>query len=391
MPRKHTSMAPAVILRVTALLRFILLVAGAATATATAARFSRVFSFGDSLTDTGNLVLLPAGRDVPERRLPYGQTFFHRATGRASDGRIAIDFIAEALELPRLKPYLAGEGADGFRHGANFAVGGATARDAGFFQRRGLRSVPVSLATEMGWFKELLPLLASSCPQEQRKITASSLFFVGEMGGNDYLNAIFQNRTLDEAKTFVPGIIDAIRSSLTELVGVGAKTVLVQGMLPIGCEPRVLELFKLKHGRSTGGDGDYDADTGCLTSFNELAEQHNRVLTAALDELRRAHPGTAIVYADLYRAVTDIAVSPRRYGFGGEPLFACCGGGGGPYNVRLAARCGDEGTAACGEPSEYVSWDGIHYTEAANRVIARGIVEGRYTVPPISLSVSSSD
>jgi hypothetical protein len=59
--------------------------------------------------------------------------------------------------------------------------------------------------------------------------------------------------------------------------------------------------------------------------------------------------------------------------------------------VRLAARCGDEGTAACGEPSEYVSWDGIHYTEAANRVIARGIVEGRYTVPPISLSVSSSD
>lgn len=63
----------------------------------------------------------------------------------------------------------------------------------------------------------------------------------------------------------------------------------------------------------------------------------------------------------------------------------------GPYNVRLAARCGDEGTAACGEPSEYVSWDGIHYTEAANRVIARGIVEGRYTVPPISLSVSSSD
>jgi hypothetical protein len=102
---------------------------------------------------------------------------------------------------------------------------------------------------------------------------------------------------------------------MQELIGVGAKTVLVQGMLPIGCEPRVLELFKLKHGRSTAGDdSDYDAATGCLKSFNELAEQHNRALTAALDELRRAHPGTAIVYADLYRAVTDIAVSPRRYG-----------------------------------------------------------------------------
>uniref|UniRef100_A0A0E0M7B0 GDSL esterase/lipase n=1 Tax=Oryza punctata TaxID=4537 RepID=A0A0E0M7B0_ORYPU len=223
---------------------------------------------------------------------------------------------------------------------------------------------------------------------EERKITASSLFVVGEMGGNDYLNAIFQNRTLDEAKSFVPGIIDAIRSSLAELIGVGAKTVLVQGMLPIGCEPRLLELFK--HGRSAG-NGDYDSETGCLTSFNELAELHNRALNHALDELRRAHPGTVIVYADLYRAVTDIAVSPRRYGFGCGPLFACCGGGGGPYNVRLAARCGDEGAAACGEPSEYVSWDGIHYTEAANRVIARGIVEGQYTTPPISLSVFSSD
>ncbi|KAF0892747.1 hypothetical protein E2562_017710 [Oryza meyeriana var. granulata] len=206
------------------------------------------------------------------------------------------------------------------------------------------------------------------------------------MGGNDYLIAFFQNRTLDEAKTFVPGIIDAVRSSLTELIEVGAKTVLVQGMLPIGCEPRLLELFK--HSRHAG---DYDAETGCLTSFNELAEQHNSALNHVLDELRRAHPGTAIVYADYYRAVTDIAASPRRYGFGGEPLFACCGGGGGPYNVNLTARCGDEGTAACGDPSEYVSWDGIHYTEAAYRVIARGIVEGQYTTPPILLSEFSSN
>ena len=101
---------------------------------------------------------------------------------------------------------------------------------------------------------------------------------------------------------------------MQELIGVGAKTVLVQGMLPIGCAPRVLALFTLTHGRSPAGAAGAYAATGCLKSFTELAEQHNRALTAALDELRRAHPGTAIVYADLYRAVTDIAVSPRRYG-----------------------------------------------------------------------------
>uniref|UniRef100_A0A0D9XJB6 GDSL esterase/lipase n=1 Tax=Leersia perrieri TaxID=77586 RepID=A0A0D9XJB6_9ORYZ len=377
---------PRVSLRVSIILHFILVRAALAAdgvesslAGGLKTRFSRVFSFGDSLTDTGNLVRLPAARDVPERRLPYGQTYFHRATGRASDGRLAIDFIAEALELPHLTPYLAGESAGDFRHGANFAVGGATANDAGFFERRGLKSsVPVSLATEMAWFKELLQHLASSSAQEQREITASSLFVVGEMGGNDYLIAFFQNRTLDEAKTFVPGITDAIRSFLTELIGLGAKTILVQGMLPIGCEPRILELFKNSHVA-----GDYDDETGCLKSINELAEQHNRELTGVLDELRLAHTGTAIIYADFYRAVTDIAASPRKHGFGGEPLLACCGGGGGPYNVKLTARCGGEGTAVCGDPWEYVSWDGIHYTEAANRVIARGIMEGQYTTPLI--------
>jgi hypothetical protein len=33
-----------------------------------------------------------------------------------------------------------------------------------------------------------------------------------------------------------------------------------------------------------------------------------------LRQLRRAHPGVAILYADLYAAVADIIVSPRKYG-----------------------------------------------------------------------------
>lgn len=150
-------------------------------------------------------------------------------------------------------------------------------------------------------------------------------------------------------------------------------------MLPLGCEPRLLELFK----RGRRAD-DYDAKSGCLISYNELAEEHNRALNRLLDELRQAHPGTAIVYADYYRAVTDITVSPRNYGLGDSPLFACCGGGG-PYNVNLTAGagCSQEVSTACADPSEYVSWDGVHYTEATNRIIARGILEGPYATPPI--------
>jgi hypothetical protein len=54
----------------------------------------RVFSFGDSLADTGNFPFL-YGNDSrePALRPPYGETFFRRATGRFSDGRLIVDFI----------------------------------------------------------------------------------------------------------------------------------------------------------------------------------------------------------------------------------------------------------------------------------------------------------
>jgi hypothetical protein len=80
-------------------------------------------------------------------------------------------------------------------------------------------------------------------------------------------------------------------------------------MIPLGCEPQLLTLYK----GSVDAAG-YDPQSGCITRLNGLAELHNRELRRVLGGLRRAHPGTAIVYADLYRAVTDIIVSPRECG-----------------------------------------------------------------------------
>jgi lysophospholipase L1-like esterase len=45
--------------------------------------------------------------------------------------------------------------------------------------------------------------------------------------------------------------------------------------------------------------------------------------------------------------------------------------------------CGFDGAAACAEPSTYLSWDGIHMTQAAYRAMSRLIYHGKYLQPQI--------
>ncbi|KAK1642707.1 hypothetical protein QYE76_060512 [Lolium multiflorum] len=337
------------------------------------ARYDRVFSFGDSLTDTGNSAILPATAGGPFTNPPYGETYFKRPNGRASDGRLVIDFIVESLRLPQPEPYLAGSTADDFRHGVNFAVGGATALDMDFLQSKGITSfVPVFLSNQTTWFNGVLQLLASA-RNKQRSLMASSLFHFGEIGFNDYSFAllnVLSNDTVSLAESLVPHVVGAIRSALLDVIAAGARTMVVAGMIPMGCEPELLALLP-------GVAADYyDRASGCITPFNQVAQLHNRELNRMLCQLRRAHPRTSIHYGDLYHPVTAIVSSPTKYGFGGMPLAACCGGGGGPYNFNFTFFCGTPLSSACADPSGSVSWDGIHYTEAANRFVAHAMLRG---------------
>lgn len=62
--------------------------------------FSSLFSFGDSLTDTGNLFFISSPQSPNCLLPPYGQTYFHRPTGRCSDGRLILDFLGTAQIPP---------------------------------------------------------------------------------------------------------------------------------------------------------------------------------------------------------------------------------------------------------------------------------------------------
>ncbi|TVU37577.1 hypothetical protein EJB05_10899, partial [Eragrostis curvula] len=372
-------------------------------------RFARLFSFGDSITDNGNwlrYVSSPGG----VASSPYGDTFFRRPTGRFCDGRIIIDYVgelscpcsshqrtyvrpvltrmprvpcvidraADALGLPFLTPYLAGNSSRDFANGANFAVGGATALGKDYFTAKNVDDgFTPSLQGQVTWFKNVTRMLATD-EQGLSDLMASSLFLVGEIGGNDYNRPLFGGKSVDEVTTYIPDVVAAISSAVTELIGLGAKTIVVPGNFPIGCSPGYLTMFP------THDTAQFDA-TGCLRWANHLAVLHNSALVVELARIRRRHPGVAVVYADYYSAVVDLVANPGEQGFGDQPLVSCCGGGG-PYNVNFSVQCGTSRSTACSDPGAAVSWDGFHFTEHAYKVIADGVLQGPYAVPSILTS-----
>lgn len=339
--------------------------------------YKSIFSFGDSLADTGNFLHDSGNNSGPVAHLPYGETHFHRATGRFSDGRLIVDFIAQAMGLPLVPPFLAGKSTQDFRYGANFAVAGVTALNNDFFRAKGLTVVwpEYSLGTQIKWFKQLLPSLCSS-DSDCKGLMSSSLFLMGEIGWNDYNHPFTQGRTVDELRTFVPQIIHAISSAITDLIKLGAKTLVVPGIVPSGCVSMYLTVFQSQKKE------DYDPQTGCIKWVNEFSEHHNRLLSEELDRLRRLHPHVTIINANYYEALMSIFRSPQKFGFKKAPLDACCGGDG-PYHLNLSLRCGDPMTTVCQDPSRYVFWDGTHLTEAAYEIISRGLLEGPYATPSI--------
>ncbi|CAO2191251.1 unnamed protein product [Urochloa humidicola] len=359
----------------------VLVLVGAAPA---AGCYPRVFSFGDSLADTGNYAFF-YGNDSgqPALRPPYGETFFHRPTGRFCNGRIVLDFIAATLGLPFVPPYLSGRSAEDFACGANFAVGGATALSPEFFRDRGFDGMGnrVHLDMEMKWFRELLDLLCPGNLAGCSDMMNKSLFLVGEIGGNDYNIPLLSRVPFQKIRTFTPSVVAKISSTITELIQLGAKTLVVPGNLPIGCIPRYLMIFK------SDKEEDYEPQTGCLRWMNEFSRYHNKLLMKELKNLRKLHPGVTIIYADYYGAAMEIFLTPEQYGIE-NPLVACCGGGG-PYGVSPTTKCGYGEYTVCDNPEKYGSWDGFHPSEAAYKVIAMGLLRGSYTQPSIASTTSS--
>ncbi|KAM3348029.1 hypothetical protein ACQJBY_021749 [Aegilops geniculata] len=360
------------------LIGFALIVAGLWPLHAAAQKYAAIFNFGDSLADAGNLVVDGIPEYLATARLPYGMTYFGYPTGRVSDGRLVVDFIAQELGLPLLPPSKAHNAS--FHRGANFAITGGTSLDTSFFEARGMRHTvwnSGSLHTQLKRFQDMKPSICNS-PKECRDLFRRSLFIVGEFGGNDYAAALGAFLPVQKVHTFVPHIVDSIGKGIEKLIAEGAVELVVPGVLPIGCLPVYLSIFLKQQPEM------YGPRSGCIKDLNTLSWVHNALLQRKIAELRKKHPGVRIMYADYYTAVTQFVLHADKWGFLKQTPKTCCGAPGvGVYNFNLTSKCGEPGAYACKDPSNHWNWDGVHLTEAAYGHIAKGWLYGPFADPPI--------
>ncbi|PIA50579.1 hypothetical protein AQUCO_01200044v1 [Aquilegia coerulea] len=329
--------------------------------------FQLLYNFGDSISDVGNLIREgPAGARSYAARLPYGETTFRRPTGRCSNGLLMIDYIATALRLPLLNPYLNPSAA--VDHGVNFAVAGSTALDSSFFRERNLH-VPASnspLSTQLNWFRDHLSRVCHN-PVECANRLEHSLVFVGEIGGNDYNYGFFQGKSMEEIRSYVPQVVQAITNAVREVIHAGAVRIVVPGNFPIGCIPIYLTAFQTSDPRA------YD-DMKCLAGLNGFARYHNDYLQGALAELRHEFPDVVILYGNYYAAFESIIHRASSLGFDVANAAKACCGVGGAYNFDSNRMCGSPGVPVCPNPARRIHWDGVHLTQDAYMHMAQWLL-----------------
>nr|XP_027095716.1 GDSL esterase/lipase At3g26430-like [Coffea arabica] len=354
--------------------------------TLTECNFPAIFNFGDSNSDTG--ALSAAFGQAPP---PNGETYFHSPAGRFSDGRLVVDFIAESLGLRYLSAYLDSVGSN-FSHGANFATAGSTIRpqNTTIFQSG---YSPISLGVQFTQYSDFHTrsqivrkqggVFELLLPEENDFPRALYTFDIGQNDTAGYK----LNMSTEQVKAYVPDVLGQLSKVIENVYDQGGRSFWIHNTGPVGCLPYVMDRFPV-----TAAQID---KFGCASPYNEVAQYFNLRLKEAIVQLRKALPLAAITYVDIYSVKYSLISQARKLGFQ-NPFLACCGHGG-KFNYNRFIKCGSKkivnGTEiviakSCKDPSLRINWDGVHFTEAANKWIFDQIANGSFSDPTVSLSLA---
>lgn len=320
-----------------------------------------LYAFGDSLLDSGNNNLLPTFAKADF--YPYGFNFEQGPTGRFTNGRTVVDFIAEYLGLPLLPPYLGVRGIDQTT-GINYASGSCGI----LFDTGKSTGKCLSLMEQINLFRTTV---AVEMPKRQSLVSIptylSRAIFGISIGSNDYINNYLINyatSALYSPQSFAQLLINQFSQNLQTLYELGARKFVVFEIGPIGCIPSIRRTHK--HSGS------------CVTRVNHMARMFNRELRKMVKRLSSGLEDSAFVLGRIHKPALHAIMNPSLYGFS-DSSNPCC-------------TTWENGTSACipnllpcSNPDEYMFWDGFHLTQAVYRNVANRCIYDSSICTPMSI------
>nr|GMD37901.1 GDSL esterase/lipase At1g09390-like [Ipomoea batatas] len=325
-----------------------------------------IFNFGDSNSDTGNFLIT---RGMLSQLPP---NFSLLLQGRLCDGRLVLDFLCESLNASYLSPFMESI-ASNFTNGVNFAIAGSSA-----FPRTGPFSLAVQVAQFARFKNRSLEFFSPGIEGLLGEEDFANGLYVIDMGQND-LDTAFASHSYAQVVQRIPSWIAEIENAIWNLYFLGARKFWVHSTGPLGCLPLILS-------RKNYSAGDLDRH-GCSRAVNRAAREFNDQLSRLCRQARRRMEEVkAVVYVDVFAIKYDLIANSSKYGFKEDPMRVCCGYGGGRYNFNSTSQCGSKEFQVCDRVSQYVNWDGTHFTEAANKFVAGKILSNLYSTPRLALA-----
>jgi phospholipase/lecithinase/hemolysin len=185
-------------------------------------------------------------------------------------------------------------------------------------------------------------------------IISSSVYFISG-GSSDFL----QNYYLDPVlyKVYSPDefsdmLIESFIEFVHEIYELGARKIGVTTLPPLGCLPAAITLFG-------------DDSNECVPKLNRASVYFNDRLNATTIHLQKQLTNLTLVVLDIYKPLYDLVMKPEDFGFV-EARKACCGTG----VVELSILCNSKSVGTCANATQYVFWDGVHPSEAANKLLS---------------------
>jgi outer membrane lipase/esterase len=293
--------------------KFLTTVAGAllvvAAAPASAATFSSLIVFGDSLVDSGNARTQSLRNGLPDPASPALGYF----DGRFSNGLNFADYLSARISTSPATAYLQG--------GSNFAVGGSTA-----------------VATPGGVIPSFLEQLAIF--KGLNTPIASDALVLVTFGGND-IRAALTNRG---AANFGPSVT-ALQDGLGALLAAGARNIVVTGVPDIGDLP------------GTRKAAAFLGDPTILATSTDRSIALGQAF-AATTAAAGAASGANVQYFDLLGLETSVNANPMAFGL--------------PSSLIRTTSCRDAGAVSQGCEG-YLYFDDLHPTTQVHAVIAESI------------------